>query len=480
MPYANIYGTNGDDNITLLSGASANLGPGNDTLTGGGAAYWDSPAAIYVDLSAGYALDGFGFKDKLINVSSILTAGKYSDAIYGTAKSEWFTLNSSSNNNTKNFIVYLDGKGGGDTANIHNFSINQCEVCYYSDINSFTISSGIFSAAIKNIDTFWFNGYSASKSKSEISSYFKAPITTKISSQVNSINTGDTLIISVNSSYVAGQSVPYLIGGTVNSSDLKSNQLYGLAIAESNGNVSIPIQLASHGLYQGDKSLTVYVGGNSLTTTVVDTAIKTLDSNGGLIDFYDGKTLKIPKVKVGADIYKDVVITVGEVIKIAETPSQIGFDTYERSNNQLTISAVNFGGTIYKNVIVTVGSIITFGSNKSNLNLISTKNNSNSNIDFNFDQNISVSSGQLTLISPNGSQGKLDLLSSPFINISGNKLSVNTSAPIFQSVGVYQISIPSNSIHSNDTNEFLGANNLKITLTGIPNFVDPTDRKSVV
>ena len=71
------HGEGGDDEITLLNGSTGQGNAGNDIITVAPEAnwatvwYWWSPGVIYVDLEAGYALDGYGTRDTLINVRNV-------------------------------------------------------------------------------------------------------------------------------------------------------------------------------------------------------------------------------------------------------------------------------------------------------------------------------------------------------------------------------------------------------------------------
>ena len=74
----------GDDEITYEKGGTAQGGAGNDKMTvpdgfskyDATVWYWSSPKAIYVDLEAGYALDGYGTRDTLINVHNVTASNK--------------------------------------------------------------------------------------------------------------------------------------------------------------------------------------------------------------------------------------------------------------------------------------------------------------------------------------------------------------------------------------------------------------------
>ena len=114
--WSHYYGNGGDDNITWLNGQVIG-GPGNDTIirplgdsvTSVYAAYWTSPKGVYVDLEAGYALDGFGTRDTLVNINCISDSGN-NDTIYGSSGDDWI--------NTGNGQDYIDGRAGVDTVNM--------------------------------------------------------------------------------------------------------------------------------------------------------------------------------------------------------------------------------------------------------------------------------------------------------------------------------------------------------------------------
>ncbi len=80
-------------------------------------------------------------------------------------------------------------------------------------------------------------------------------------------------------------------------------------------------------------------------------------------DVYDGYTLKIPKVSVGHLVYKNVEITVANVLNVnGARISEI--DLYISATNQLFIPEVFVGPTAYKNVTITVGTILVVGGSE--------------------------------------------------------------------------------------------------------------------
>jgi len=113
----------GDDDITLMQWATANPGAGNDVIRvmpglnrdQATVQLWGAPGNIYVDLEAGYALDGHGTRDTFINVHNVHGFTRSGDKGYGSSEDDfywtglpWQTLGS----------VYLDGRSGSDTVTV--------------------------------------------------------------------------------------------------------------------------------------------------------------------------------------------------------------------------------------------------------------------------------------------------------------------------------------------------------------------------
>ena len=87
-----IRGLAGNDQ---LIGGSIHLqgGSGNDTLTGTNSFatvnYWDSPAGVRVNLSAGIAQDGWGTEDTLVNIH-IVQGSNFADTFIGSSQADNF------------------------------------------------------------------------------------------------------------------------------------------------------------------------------------------------------------------------------------------------------------------------------------------------------------------------------------------------------------------------------------------------------
>lgn len=116
-------GEGGDDHITLLQWATGEGGPGNDTLIAdpsgrhGDATvwYWSSQSPILVDLAEGYALDGFGGRDTLINIHNVHGFKRDGDTGYGSALDDRFWIGPWRGNNG---LIQIDGRGGIDLVTI--------------------------------------------------------------------------------------------------------------------------------------------------------------------------------------------------------------------------------------------------------------------------------------------------------------------------------------------------------------------------
>lgn len=109
------HGKAGDDNITWSNGEVLG-GQGNDTITRIAsdqghmyAQYWDAPGAVLIDLQAGYALDGWGGRDTLVNIQHTSGSG-HNDQIYGSSGDDWI--------NTDWGRDYVDGRGGFDVVSM--------------------------------------------------------------------------------------------------------------------------------------------------------------------------------------------------------------------------------------------------------------------------------------------------------------------------------------------------------------------------
>jgi len=117
-------GDAGDDEITLESGSTASGDAGNDVfklapgVSGNSVTlwYWSSQNAIYVDLEAGFALDGFGGRDTFVGFHQVHGFKNNGDRGFGTATTDDFYLGAPWRDVAS--LVYLDGRGGEDKATL--------------------------------------------------------------------------------------------------------------------------------------------------------------------------------------------------------------------------------------------------------------------------------------------------------------------------------------------------------------------------
>jgi kexin len=74
------------------------------------------------------------------------------------------------------------------------------------------------------------------------------------------------------------------------------------------------------------------------------------------------KRVNVGSIVVGNTRYRDVLITVGSILRVGNGTVTGTEDAYDRANNQLTIRSIVANGTTYTDVVITVGSIISVGS----------------------------------------------------------------------------------------------------------------------
>ena len=109
----------GDDELSFEKGGIVQGGPGNDKITvpvgfskwDATAWYWSSNSPIFVDLEAGYALDGFGGRDTLINVHQVHGFKQDGDKGYGSTGDDLFWVGPW---NRPQGLIFIDGRGGSD------------------------------------------------------------------------------------------------------------------------------------------------------------------------------------------------------------------------------------------------------------------------------------------------------------------------------------------------------------------------------
>lgn len=146
--WVNILGLGGKDKITIHGNANVVGGAGDDTIindvfdwVSGGVAYWGAPSSIYVDLEAGYALDGYGTRDTLVNIRSVFTSGRDGDVVLGTSKSDevWASGFESANNSTGS--MRADLRGGNDVVVFYNQRFENLKIEVSADSKTVTVTT---------------------------------------------------------------------------------------------------------------------------------------------------------------------------------------------------------------------------------------------------------------------------------------------------------------------------------------------------
>ena len=78
-------------------------------------------------------------------------------------------------------------------------------------------------------------------------------------------------------------------------------------------------------------------------------------------DAYDGVYLTIPKVAIANTLYRNVKVSVGQVLAVNGGAPTKDYDTYIPATNVLSIPSVVVGGSTYTNVQITVGQVFAVG-----------------------------------------------------------------------------------------------------------------------
>ena len=159
--WSNIYGLAGNDKIIIHGNASVEGGPGDDeiindvfTWVAGSVSFWDSPKAIYVDLEAGYALDGHGTRDTLINIREVSTPGRNGDVVLGTSKGDSAWLGGFWQGNVG--TATIDLRGGNDIVNIYDAVQKDFTIEVSLDGKTAKISKNSYTVNLLNVETILF------------------------------------------------------------------------------------------------------------------------------------------------------------------------------------------------------------------------------------------------------------------------------------------------------------------------------------
>ena len=187
----------GNDTVRFLAGSIVEGGAGNDTIIdetqwhNGGAGYWGSPAAIMVDLELGFALDGWGNRDTLVNIRSVWTPGRDGDHVNGSSGDDYVMLNGWG---TDVIRPFFDGREGSDTANFWIGPYSDYTVEVAVDGRSATVSRQNYKATLHNVERLIFSDENKSVqqtlSVSDLIDYSKVGPATLLASSAHGWKTG--------------------------------------------------------------------------------------------------------------------------------------------------------------------------------------------------------------------------------------------------------------------------------------------------
>jgi hypothetical protein len=179
----NIFTLGGNDTVTLYGGSTVVAGAGNDTIINESndvnvsAGYWTSPNAIDVNLSTGIALDGWGGKDKLVNINAISTSGRNGDRVIGSSGDDSTWINGFWNPGTS----YVDLGDGTDFVTL-SFARTDIKIQVSLDGREVTASRNGYVATIKNVESirFRFNNVNDQVNVSDLIDFSKVGAATLI------------------------------------------------------------------------------------------------------------------------------------------------------------------------------------------------------------------------------------------------------------------------------------------------------------
>jgi hypothetical protein len=302
-----------------------------------------------------------------------------------------------------------------------------------------------------------------------------------LSANNSSFNQGTNATFTLNTTNVpVGTSIPYVITGSVASTDLAGGLFTGTTTVGANGVAAISIPTLSHLTFQGNKSITVAANGATATASLIDNA------PAGSPDQYDGTYLSIPKVVSGGTTYSNIIVTVDKVISVKGGNPINAYDTYDGFSGQLTIPSVKVGSLTYTNVVVAVSASNIVSVNgtllkapapsATNISLSSitppaktTGVSPTTDIKFTFSEYITPVGGNISLIDPNGKQQSLDVTANPLVQIAGNQLTLLHS-DFYLASGTYQLLIPSGVIKGVSGGNYTGLNGYSINIVGLSTF----------
>ena len=158
--YVDLFAGQGTQNITLNSPATIWINNGSAkrvyTLTNASNSSnrvgFNGSGPITVDLQAGYAIDGWGAKDTLVNFQSVSLPGNNGDKAYGTSGDDSFSLNFS-----RPGAGYVDGRGGNNIVSVWQLQPSEVAITVSADARLVTLVRNGYTDTLVNVSSIRFS-----------------------------------------------------------------------------------------------------------------------------------------------------------------------------------------------------------------------------------------------------------------------------------------------------------------------------------
>ena len=154
--YIDIFAGQGNQNITLIGSATVWINNGSSkysyTLTNAvgsnNRAGFNGPGPITVDLQSGYAIDGWGSKDTLVNFRSVAVPGNNGDKAYGSSGDDSFSLSFNQKGSG-----YIDGREGNNVVALYQLQPSDVAIKVSADARLVTLSRNGCTDTLVNISS---------------------------------------------------------------------------------------------------------------------------------------------------------------------------------------------------------------------------------------------------------------------------------------------------------------------------------------
>jgi hypothetical protein len=158
--YIDLYAGQGNQNITLIGSSTIWINNGSSKFTytlvnaqgSNNRVAFNGPGPVTVDLQAGYAIDGWGSKDVVVNFQTVSVPGNNGDKVYGTSGDDtiWINFNQKGSG-------LVDGRGGNNAIYLWQLQPSDVVIKTSADARSATLSRNGYTDTLLNITSIRFN-----------------------------------------------------------------------------------------------------------------------------------------------------------------------------------------------------------------------------------------------------------------------------------------------------------------------------------